>query len=250
MFLIFAMDDAQVDQYYYGANNSIQHAGVQYILDTVVQQCALNLDRKFTFVEQVPSPCLLSQLTCSSIKDWARGYCSPRRRCVPIKNAIPRPLLLRFDVGAPSLVCDPMMSMACGQAFFQRWWNEQPEAVRATTRKLVSGGQLVFINGGWSMHDEACTHFVSMIENTALGHRFLKEQFGVLPRIGWQIDPFGHSATQAALLSAEVGFDATYFARLSPLSRESQSHTSPVFDAHSPGAPHPCPGAPPSRPKQ
>lgn len=24
-----------VDQYYYGANNSIQHAGVQYILDTV-----------------------------------------------------------------------------------------------------------------------------------------------------------------------------------------------------------------------
>ena len=26
--------------------------------------------------------------------------------------------------------------------------------------------------GGWSMHDEACTHYVSMIENTGLGHRF------------------------------------------------------------------------------
>jgi len=41
-----------VDQYYYGANNSIQHAGVQYIIDTVVEQCLLNPDRKFTYVEQ------------------------------------------------------------------------------------------------------------------------------------------------------------------------------------------------------
>ena len=31
----------------------------------------------------------------------------------------------------------------------------------------------------------------------ALGHRFILEQFGVVPRIGWQIDPFGHSAVQA-----------------------------------------------------
>ena len=29
-----------------------------------------------------------------------------------------------------------------------------------------------------------------------------------------QIDPFGHSAAQAALLSAETGFDALYFARI------------------------------------
>ena len=31
----------------------------------------------------------------------------------------------------------------------------------------------------------------------ALGHRFILEQFGVVPRIGWQIDPFGHSAVPA-----------------------------------------------------
>ena len=31
-----------VDQYFYGAKNSIQRAGVQYILDSVVQELALD----------------------------------------------------------------------------------------------------------------------------------------------------------------------------------------------------------------
>ena len=53
-----------------------------------------------------------------------------------------------------------------------------------------------------------------MIDQTTLGHRFLLEQFNYVPRIGWQIDPFGHSATQPTLLGAEVGFDALYFSRI------------------------------------
>lgn len=58
------------------------------------------------------------------------------------------------------------------------------------------------------MHDEAATHYVDMIDQTSLGHRYLKEQFGITPRIGWQIDPFGHSAVQAYLLGAEVLFSS------------------------------------------
>ena len=42
-----------MDQYFYGANNSIQSAGVQYILDSVVEELVKNPDRKFTYVEQV-----------------------------------------------------------------------------------------------------------------------------------------------------------------------------------------------------
>lgn len=59
----------------------------------------------------------------------------------------------------------------------------------------------------WVMHDEATAHYVGMVDQTHLGHSFLKEEFGtqVLPTVGWQIDPFGHSATQASLLSAQVG---------------------------------------------
>ena len=48
------------------------------------------------------------------------------------------------------------------------------------------------------MHDEAAAHYVDMVDQTTLGHRFLKQEFGVSPTVGWQLDPFGHSATQAA----------------------------------------------------
>lgn len=54
------------------------------------------------------------------------------------------------------------------------------------------------------MHDEATTHYVDMIDQTTLGHRFIKNQFNKVPRAGWQIDTFGHSAVQAYLLGAEV----------------------------------------------
>uniref|UniRef100_A0A8C6KLS3 Alpha-mannosidase n=1 Tax=Nothobranchius furzeri TaxID=105023 RepID=A0A8C6KLS3_NOTFU len=40
-----------VDQYYYGDRNNIQHAGVQYILDSVVDQLLKNPDRRFIYVE-------------------------------------------------------------------------------------------------------------------------------------------------------------------------------------------------------
>ncbi|KAK4846372.1 hypothetical protein QYF36_016462 [Acer negundo] len=69
-------------------------------------------------------------------------------------------------------------------------------------------------NGGMCMHDEAAPHYIDMIDQTTLGHKFIKEEFNVTPRIGWQIDPFGHSAVQAYLLGAEVGFDSLFFARI------------------------------------
>ena len=40
-----------VDEYYYGANNSIQHAGVQYILDSVIPQLVADPLKRFIYVE-------------------------------------------------------------------------------------------------------------------------------------------------------------------------------------------------------
>jgi alpha-mannosidase len=108
------------------------------------------------------------------------------------------------------------------QAFYQRWWNEASASEQSRMVALFKRGQLDFVNGGWCMHDEAAAHYVDMIDQTTLGHRFLKQQFGAVPTVGWQIDPFGHSATQAALLSAEVGFDSLWFMRIDYGDREAR----------------------------
>ena len=72
-------------------------------------------------------------------------------------------------------------------AFFKRWWDEQDDATKADVKQLVANGQLEFINGGWCMADEAVTHYDGLVNQLTLGHNFLKNEVGVIPRIGWSI---------------------------------------------------------------
>ncbi len=60
------------------------------------------------------------------------------------------------------------------------------------------------------MNDEATTHYNGIIDQHSLGAAFLLDQFGECgrPKIGWQIDPFGHSREQASLF-AQVNFFKT-----------------------------------------
>jgi lysosomal alpha-mannosidase len=124
-----------VDQYYYGTKNVIQKAGVRYILDSVVSALLENNQRRFIYVET---------------------------------------------------------------AFFWKWWNQQDESVKAAVTYLVNQGRaekfincsdcdcwflllllfriyigrLEFIGGGWSMNDEATTHYSAIIDQMTLGiHR-------------------------------------------------------------------------------
>lgn len=54
--------------------------------------------------------------------------------------------------------------------YFSMWWNEQDDLVRGQVRQLVRDGQLELVNGGWSMHDEACPTYSDMLENMMKGH--------------------------------------------------------------------------------
>eukprot|EP00731_Ephydatia_muelleri_P005571 Em0002g1747a len=141
-----------VDEYYYGANNSIQHAGVQYILDTVIDELSRDPNKTFIYVEM---------------------------------------------------------------AYFWRWWNEQDDVTKALVKTLVNNKQLEFVNAGWCMNDEASTDYNSVIDQMSLGLRFVEDTFGpqARPRVAWHIDPFGHSADQAALF-AKMGYDGFFFARI------------------------------------
>ncbi|CAD6203815.1 GSCOCG00009812001-RA-CDS [Cotesia congregata] len=141
-----------VDQYYYGSRSLIQKAGVQYIIDSVVEALRRDPARKFIYVET---------------------------------------------------------------AFLWKWWQRQDEKIRQEVRQFVNEGRLEIIGGAWSMNDEATTHYQSIIDHSTWGFRRLNDTLGecARPKIGWQIDPFGHSREQASLF-AQFGFDGMFIGRL------------------------------------
>lgn len=63
-FIIDTHDDVgwlkTVDQYYYGARNNIQKAGVQYIIDSVIEELQMDPERRWA-VHYAPGVCPLFQ---------------------------------------------------------------------------------------------------------------------------------------------------------------------------------------------
>ena len=62
-------------------------------------------------------------------------------------------------------------------AFFERWWNEQSEAMKEEMKKLVADRRLEFINAGWCMNDEAATHYNAIIDQMTYGLNFVQQTF-------------------------------------------------------------------------
>ncbi|XP_031630105.1 lysosomal alpha-mannosidase-like [Contarinia nasturtii] len=100
-------------------------------------------------------------------------------------------------------------------AFFFKWWDQQTEQLKEQVKQLVNEGRLEFIGGAWSMNDEAATHYHSTVDQFTWGLRKLNDTFGECgrPKIGWQIDPFGHSRELASLL-AQMAYDGLFLGRL------------------------------------
>ena len=98
-------------------------------------------------------------------------------------------------------------------AFFTLWWRDQTDAVKLKFKSFLASGRIEFVNGGWSMNDEACPLYSDIISNMMTGHQFLHSEFGVTPKIGWHVDPFGHSLANQYLFS-EMGLEAIMFSRI------------------------------------
>jgi hypothetical protein len=90
--------------------------------------------------------------------------------------------------------------------YFYPWWQVQSEKRRNQVRSLLKTGQLSFVLGGWAMPDEASPSLNGLLETITEGNEFILREFGVVPRVSEQIDPFGLSASVAALY-AQAGFE-------------------------------------------
>ncbi|TDH09371.1 hypothetical protein EPR50_G00085950 [Perca flavescens] len=85
-------------------------------------------------------------------------------------------------------------------SYFSKWWETADIHKQEAMRKLILGGQLEIVTGGWVMTDEASAHYFAMIDQLIEGHQWLERNLGITPRSGWAVDPFGHSATMSYLL--------------------------------------------------
>ncbi|CAI4224969.1 unnamed protein product [Auanema sp. JU1783] len=149
-----------VDQYYYGAKQTLVPVGVQYIYNTVIDELMKDATKRFSFAET---------------------------------------------------------------GFLYRWWSSHNENERNKLQLLIENGQIELIGGGWVQNDEAASHYVDIIDQMTLGLRHLSDFFGVcgVPRVAWQIDPFGHSK-ELANIFALMGYTSLFFARIHYLEKQSR----------------------------
>ena len=104
-------------------------------------------------------------------------------------------------------------------SFFKKWYDTQPDKIKEKVKEFIKEGRLEIINGGWVMHDEAGTYYKHLIDNMRIGLKFLKEEFNITPKIGWFIDPFGHSSATSHILS-QMNFEKIVLTRIDYLEKQ------------------------------
>lgn len=100
-------------------------------------------------------------------------------------------------------------------AFLDAWWKDErtSDAEREAFKAQVLKGQIELADNGWSQHDMGATTLDGMLSNWQQGHDWLRNEGLPMPKIGWSLDPFGLSGSQA-VLQALMGFDAWFFTRV------------------------------------
>ena len=86
-------------------------------------------------------------------------------------------------------------------AFFRRYYKRASQEDKDSIKALIKKGQMEIVHGGMVSTDEATTNYADILRNFEVAHDFLVSEFGIKPKVGWQLDPFGHSAANAELFS-------------------------------------------------
>jgi alpha-mannosidase len=119
------------------------------------------------------------------------------RSCVHDSQVFSGLLLLHLPAGGVEAILDTVVQQLLDNpdrtfvyadlAFYIKWWQELHEDTKAVVRSLVQQGRFEFTNGGIVQHDEATSHYSGMVDQMSLGMRFLQAEFGVTPKIAWQV---------------------------------------------------------------
>jgi FkbM family methyltransferase len=100
-------------------------------------------------------------------------------------------------------------------SFLSLWWDEASPQRQEALKKLIEEKQFDIVTGGWVMNDEASPTEFAIRTQLEEGRQWINHTFGAdaLPEYSWQIDPFGHSAGQAAILK-DMGYKGLLIQRV------------------------------------
>src|SRR3990167_7991518 len=103
-------------------------------------------------------------------------------------------------------------------SFVRNWISKEPEK-KELLQSVLRQKKFNLINGGISMHDQACCYVDDIIANYEYGREYTKNVLDLVPIVAWSVDPFGASRGSARLF-AEMGFDSLGLNRLPPKIKE------------------------------
>ena len=97
---------------------------------------------------------------------------------------------------------------------FKRWYTlDINDYQRQQVKDLVKSKRIEFVGGGLVMNDEATPYYQDIIDNIRLGNQFIFDEFNERVKIGWYLDPFGHSSANAYLYN-KLGYEYLFINRI------------------------------------
>ncbi|OMJ81124.1 hypothetical protein SteCoe_18487 [Stentor coeruleus] len=97
--------------------------------------------------------------------------------------------------------------------FLSRYLQDYPEK-KPQVISMNKQGRFEIVGGGWVQHDEATVDLEMAIRQTEAGFDYISSELGINEvKIGWQLDPFGHSSLTPALFE-KMGIEVLVFSRV------------------------------------
>jgi alpha-mannosidase len=106
----------------------------------------------------------------------------------------------------------PELKYTRGESWVYQWVEDVDPGLFNEARQLIEAGRWSVAGGQLTQPDANLPTAAGWRKQIALGQRYFQDRFGISPRVGYNVDSFGHPATLPDLL-AEMGYHGYVFHR-------------------------------------
>ncbi|TBL72421.1 alpha-mannosidase [Paenibacillus thalictri] len=106
----------------------------------------------------------------------------------------------------------PEFVFTCAGAAYYRWVEENAPEMFAELRQRVAEGRWVIVGGWWIQPDCNLPSGESFARHALYSQRYFRERFGVMAKVGYNVDSFGHHGMLPQLLK-QSGMEYYVFMR-------------------------------------